>query len=494
MRRRLLALLTLGAVLAGLAVAGCGSSSAGAPANPTATSLSYFPSQTPFVITLATKPSASAKAEEQQLRAKLPQLGFAQAALMSKAQQLGINFNQDIRPLYANPIVFGDDSTSLNAFQDHFLAVWVTNDAGKLNALIKKGGHMQSAGSHDGAKLYTTAGGGALAVTGATVLLAKTTADLTAALDRHAAGGGITESQYSSAVSGLPQDAAIHLYGNLAAVLSTPKAAQARRVPWVAALRSYGATFGYSTSGVTIQFRLDTGGAALSPAQLPFAGGTTPAAVVNGLPVQVGLRDPSQVITFILGAVQAASPHSYAHYLKQADTFKRKTGVDVPSLASQFQGDLVVDSDTHTTLLRAGVTDPAQVAKVLNKAAAANGGGGPDKVRALGGGFYHLTESGREGLVALIGNQFVFGLAPKGGQLQPATLRAFASAPGAPIPGASGAFSFRLSLPQLLAITGAAAANPNPLAHEILGLLDDFSGSMTASAAALTGTATLALK
>ncbi len=112
----------------------------------------------------------------------------------------------------------------------------------------------------------------------------------------------------------------------------------------------------------------------------------------------------------------------------------------------------------------------------------------------LGGGFYHLTESGRDGLVALVGNQFVFGLAPKGGQLRPATLRAFASAPGTPLPGASGAFSFRLSLPQLLAITGAAAANPNPLAREILGLLGDFSGSMTASTAALTGTATLALK
>src|ERR1700733_4900551 len=178
MRRRMLAL-TLGAVLAGLAIAACGSSSPGAPANPTATSLSYFPAQTPFVLTLATKPGAQAKAEEQQLRQKLPQLTFAQGALMSKLQQVGINFNQDIKPLYANPIVFGDDSTSLAAFQDHFLVVWVTNDASKLNALIKKTGHLQSAGSHDGAKLYTTAGGGALAVTGPPVLLAKTTADLT---------------------------------------------------------------------------------------------------------------------------------------------------------------------------------------------------------------------------------------------------------------------------------------------------------------------------
>lgn len=488
-------LVALGAVLVGLVAAGCGSSSSGAPANPTATSLSYFPAQSPFVITLATKPSARAAAEESQLRQKLPLLSLAQGEVTSKLQQLGINLNQDIKPLYANPILLGDDSTSFNAFQDHFLIVWVTNSASKLDALIKKVGHLQSAGSHDGAKLYSTQGGGALAVTGPTVLFAKTTADLVAALDRHANGGGITTSQFDAAVSGLPQDAAVHLYGNLTSVLATPAAAQARRVPWVAALRSYGATFGYSTSGVTIQFRLDTGGASLSPSQLPFASGTAPAAVVNGLPIQVGLRDPSQVITFILGAEQASSPQSYAHFLKQKATFKRKTGIDVSTLAGQFQGDLVVDSDTHTTLIRAAVADPALVSRVFSKLAAARGGVGTTKLHPIGGGFYRLTESGRDGLLALLGNQLVFGLAPKGGQLRAATLRAFAAAPGAPLPGASGAFSFRLSLPQLLAITGASAsAGSNPLAREILGLLGDLSGSATATPAALTGSANLALK
>ncbi len=454
--------LTLGAVLAGLAIAGCGSSSPGAPANPTATSLSYFPAQTPFVHHAGHQAERPAKAEEQQLRQKLPQLTFAQGALMSKLQQVGINFNQDIKPLYANPVVFGDDSTSLARLP------------GPLPDRVghKRRQQAQRPDQEDrplavrrqprrGQALHRPRAAARWPSTGPTILFAKTTADLTGALDRHASGGGITESQYSSAVSGLPQDAAIHLYGNLAAVLSTPQAAQARRVPWVAALRSYGATFGYSTSGLTIQFRLDTGGASLSPSQLPFASGTTPAAVVNGLPIQVGVRDPSQIITFILGADQAASPQSYANYLKQEATFKRKTGVDVATLASQFQGDLVVDSDTHTTLLRAGVADPAVVAKLLNKAGRRpTADSGSTKVHPLGGGFYHLTESGRDGLLALIGNQLVFGLAPKGGQLRPATLRAFAAAPGTPLPGASGAFSFRLSLPQLLALTGAGRRTP----------------------------------
>lgn len=492
MRRRMLALI-LGVVLAGLVVVGCGSNSSGAPPNPMATSLSYFPAQTPFVLTLATKPSGQAKADEQQLLAKLPQLSFLQGEATAKLQQLGINFNQDVKPLYANPVVFGDDSTSLNAFQDHFLIVWVTNSASKLSGLVKKVGHVQAAGSHDGAKLYTSSGGGAIAIDGPTIVFAKSLADLTGALDRHAHGGGITESQYSTAVTGLPSDAAVHLYGNLASALSTPQAATARRVPWVAALRSYGATFGYSTGGLTVQFRLDTGGTALSAAQLPFASGTTPAAVVNGLPIQVGLRDPSQVITFILGAEQAASPQGYARFLEQEATFKGKTGVDVATLASQFQGDLVVDSDTHTTLVRASVADPAVVAKVLSKSAATNTGVGATKVQPLGGGFYHLTESGRDGLVALVGNQLVFGLAPKGGQIRSATLRAFAAAPGSPLPGASGAFSFRLALPQLLTLTGA-VGNSNPIVREILGLIGDLSGSSSVSTTALTGTATLALK
>ncbi|HEY3725813.1 MAG TPA: DUF3352 domain-containing protein, partial [Solirubrobacteraceae bacterium] len=293
MRRSLFLLVAVGVALA-MALSACGSSSSSGSSDPLQTTLSYFPAQTPFVLTVATKPSARAASQERQLEQRLPLLNFGKAALISRLQQVGINYNQDLKPLSGNPVAIGDPSTSIQAFRNDFLIAWVAKDAGKLNALLKKLGGLTAAGSHDGAKLYT-ASGAALGVTGATILFAKSMTDITSALDRHAHGGGVTPSQYSDAVSGLPPDAAIRIFGELAGALSTPQAAQARRVPWVAALRSYGATLGYSNSGLAINFRLDTGGRTLTQSQLPFATRATPASVVSGLPIQVGIVDPSQI-------------------------------------------------------------------------------------------------------------------------------------------------------------------------------------------------------
>jgi hypothetical protein len=492
MRRPLFLTLALGAVLA-LVLSACGSSSSSAPANPLQTTLSYFPSQTPFVLTVATKPSAQAASEEQQLQARLPVLGLGRAALISRLAQLGVNYNQDLKPLAGNPVAIGDPNPSIQAFRNEFLIVWMAKDASKLNALLKKLGGLTAAGSHDGAKLYR-ASSAALAVTGATILFSKSMADVTAALDRHEHGGGLTSSQYSNAVSGLPQDAAIHIFGDLTAALSTPQEAKARRIPWVAALRSYGATLGYSSSGLTIQFRLDTGGRTLTPSQVPLATGSTPANVVSGLPVQVGLVNPSQIFSFIEGAEQATSPLSYAKFLKQQAVVRRRTGIDINTLIAQFQGDLVMDSDTHTTLGRAGLRDPASVTRVLAKLASAKGGlGTGPSLQSLGGGLYTFQPPGRRVLFTVSANQLVFGFAAAGRQMQASTLRSFAAAPSAPLPGASGALSFRISLSQLLSLT-AGAQTATPLARQILGLLGDFSGSVAAAPSALTGKATLAIK
>jgi hypothetical protein len=479
-------------MLGAVALAGCGSSSSGAPADPLDTSLSYFPSRSPFVITLATKPSAQAAAEQKALQRRLPLASFGKAAVLSKLRQFGIDFDKDIKPLYGNPVAFGDASPSLQGFQNDFLIVWVTKDASKLQALLKKLRGLQSAGKRDGATLYSTSGA-AFAVTGPTIVFGKSVSDVSAALDRHAHGGGVTSAQYANAVSGLPLDASVHIFGDLTTALSTPPAAKARRVPWVAALRSYGVSTGYSAGGITFKFRLDTGGATLSPSQLPFATGSTPANVVAGLPIQAGIRNPSQIFSFAEAAERAASPQSYAKFLRQQATLRRKTGIDVNTLINQFQGDLVVDSDTHETLVRAGVGDPATVSQLLAKLAAAKGGlGNGSSLKPLGGGLYSFTTSGRSGLLTVTKNQLVFGIAPQGQQMKAATLKAFAAAPGAPITGASGAVSFRVAVDQLLALTIKQA--PNPVVREVLGLLGDFSGSMTAAPGAITGTAVLALK
>ncbi|HEY3728024.1 MAG TPA: hypothetical protein VGL51_12670, partial [Solirubrobacteraceae bacterium] len=204
--------------------------------------------------------------------------------------------------------------------------------------------------------------------------------------------------------------------------------------------------------------------------------------------------DPSRIFSFVESAEQAASPQSYARFLNRQAVVRRRTGVDINTLISQFQGDLVVDSDTHTTLGRAGLRDPATVSRLLAKLAAAKSGfSGGSALQSLGGGLYTFQPPGRRALFTVSGNQLVFGLAPAGAQMKASTLRSFAAAPGAPLPGASGALSFRISLAQLLSLT-AGAQTATPLGRQILGLLGDFRGTVTAAPSALTGSATLAIK
>ena len=74
----------------------------------------------------------------QALLHRFPTVTLGEAALMAKLEQLGINYDNDIRPLFGNPVVVGVATSSAPAPELSFLVVWVTKDAGKLNALIKK--------------------------------------------------------------------------------------------------------------------------------------------------------------------------------------------------------------------------------------------------------------------------------------------------------------------------------------------------------------------
>src|SRR2546421_6644940 len=129
--RRLLPIVLLTAI----AVAGCGSSSSGS-ASPAKTELSYFPQGSPFVMSIATDPNSAAIKNTEALIGHFPLATFGESALMAKLQQLGINYQSDIRPLFGNPIMFGvtGESFSSHSVGSAFLAVWQTKDAGKLTS------------------------------------------------------------------------------------------------------------------------------------------------------------------------------------------------------------------------------------------------------------------------------------------------------------------------------------------------------------------------
>jgi hypothetical protein len=438
------------------------------------------------VLTVETDANGSAIKGVNQLLSKFPLASLGEAALKSKLQQAGVNYDSDIQPLLGNPIAFGATGSTLSGpAKNDFVFVWVTKDADKLKSLIKKIPNLKSAGSHDGATLYT--GSACLAVDGATLVLAPTLPQVQAALDRHANGGGVTSSQYSQAFSGIPSDGVVKVFGNLTAILSGPNAAKARQIPWVAAFKGYAASVNASSSGLSFNYRLDTTGASLTSAQLPFAPGTTAPTFAGDAPITFAIHNPSQIATFVESAAQITSPGSFGTFLKRQAAIRAKTGTDINALLKQLTGDLIIASDTKTTIGRAQVSDPAAARATLSKLASARGVfARGTNVRRVGD-FYAVTDAnGSTVLLGIVGNQLVVGKA------SPAALRAFAAAPTTPAVGAKGTVAFRIALVDILRLS--LRGSLPPAVAPILNSLGDITGWAASSTSGVTGSATLAVK
>ncbi len=486
MRRLVFAALAVVAV--GLVI-GCGSSSTSGAPSPTVQTLSYFPSTAPFVLTVQTDPHASGAKDRQTLERRFPQSALLQTALFAQLAKLGIDYNKDIKPLYGNPIAVGLLRTQSATTQTPFLGVWITRSQSALATLVKKlGASLHSSGTHDGAKLYS-GGGGSLAIDGPTVLLARTPQDIETALDRHKNGQGISAADYAALTSGLPSGSLVQMFGDLAQVLSTPQAAKARQIPWVAAIKGYGVAITATAKAIAIHFHIDTTGRPLSASQLPLAAGASSPGVASSAPLQMGLRNLIQPIQFLESAVQATTPGQYATFTRRVSRLKRRAGFDLNAFIATLTGTFDISSDTKTTIARVGVANPAAVKTMISKLvvtpslAFAKG----TKISALGGGLYELREaSGTKLTLGVVADQLLAGKAT------PAEIRAFARAPTSTVPGATGAASFRVGLVELLHIT--LKRTPSPAAQQLLGLLGDLTGSVSATPSGMSGTATLALK
>lgn len=481
---RLLAAVAAAAVAA-LAIAACGGSGASG-SSPSSEALSYFPASSPLVMTIATDPHSQAIKQAMALEHRFPAYTAAATALFAQMSRMGIDYNKDVRPLFGNPVALGAAGASglsgAGAGAKHFLVAWVTKSASALARLIGKLHHIHTVGSHDGAKLYSN-GSSIAAVDGATVLVSGSVADIDAALDRHAHGSGLTSADVARETTGLPSGGLITVFGDLSGALSSSQAATARKVPWVAAIRGYGVSINAAQSGLHLSYHIDTGGRSLSVSQLPIASGTTAPGLAGSMPVQASLRDPGQTINFILSAIQATNPAEYQKLIGDEAALKLATGIDVNSQIAALSGNLNLESDGHTTLVRIQLTNPSSFSTMLSKLAGASAltGGG---LRSLGGGFYSV-QAGKRVTVGVVGNQLVAGNAT------PAQLTAYAGATASASPGA-GAVAFRIALPQLVAL--ALHGAPGPAEQQVLRLLGDVTGSLQSSTGGLTGTASLGLR
>jgi hypothetical protein len=492
MRRALVPVLV--AVGFSFVAAGCGAARSSSTGSPLGTELSYLPNGSLLVATIATDPQGTAAQNLTGFLGAIPIAKFAIAGLEQNLASHGLSYQREIEPLFGNPIVFGalTVSTGSPLSGSSFVAAWITKSQSTLDGLIKSLPHARAIGSADGATLYRR-GSTTMAVDGATVVLGSSLAQVKAALDRHAHGGGMTAADFSKAIGNLPPNTLVQAVGTLSSVLGSPGAGSAEHIPWVGAIRGYAASLSATSTGLSLQFRLDTSGGSLTAADLPIASGTGPPELAGTLPIVVGVRDPAQTIAFAEAIERSVAPAAYARFTRRQSAARRTTGVDLNTFASLLTGNLIVESDGHTTIGRAEVSDPARAARELAKLLGVVRDLLPTAtgVTRQPGGFYAIKNARGQALeLGLVGREFVAGVA------KPAQLKAFATAPAAPAPNAQGPIAVRISLLALLGFAGGNAAPTSTLglAGSFLSGLGNVTGSASATRNALTGDLELRLK
>lgn len=492
MRLRLLSLLVLALLGAGL-LAACGGSSGGSTDNPRAKVLSFFPKDSAFVGLIQTDPNNPQIKNALALVKKFPGggliLGRAQDSLESSGK---VSYKKDVRPILGNQLAIGAASLAdLNS--NKIVLALVAKDKGKLSKLVdkaKKDG-SKSDGDHKGYKLYRD-NNTEIGVNGDTVVLGDSKAVLQSAIDK-SAGGGLGESDFDGAVGSLDKNALLVGYGDATALLKSPRAQKAITVPWVAALKKYAFAASATSQGLKLGFRLDTSGKSLQEADLPMASGPQPPEISSATPLRVGLRDPAHTLEFAQAVAKIVNPSSFGQFSAAKSVIRGRTKVDLDKdLVGGLAGSAIVRSDLSKFVFSSDLLSPAAMRTTLARLAplAANAIEGAGlagaKVSKAGNGFYTVSQAGRAvGAYGVVGQRFVAGNASV------ADVRSAGTESVAPAQGAKGALAAVLQ-GQLLRKLIASGANLGPLALA-LGSIGDINGWVSADTKQLLGEFTLAV-
>jgi hypothetical protein len=434
MRRALIVL-----VAAGLAAlpAGCG----GSHEKPLDEALGYLPKDTAFVVAIDTDTRGDQYKKLGRLVRRFPFGEQVVDSLKGEFERTSqVDFDRDVKPLLGNEFVVG--STSRGSFAEgsvgkSFLGAIKTKDGDKLKDLAKRTGATKQ-GGRDGATIYRDKQGTDFAIKGDTLVVAGSRSQLEDAVARRSGHKGLTRESFDGGVQGVPATALIRGFVDVGGLLrSRRRAAQALRVPWVAALRSFGFSARAENDGVAVDFNLRTDRSKLRPDQLPLATGQgAPPIVRRPGEISIGIQNPGQLVDFGLGAARAASPQFAAgrRQLEQA------LGIDLKrDLADQLSGAGSLNVTTGGGFsARADVRDPVAVKRTLRKLAAQlpafvkSSGGGPVALTPVGGGLYSLSLPKQQPVVlGVIGRRLV-------AATDQARARRFATARAQASPGAKG--------------------------------------------------------
>jgi hypothetical protein len=396
--RRLIA--TVLAVSA-LAAAGCGGGDSGSPLD---TALSYLPRDAPFAVAIDTDVDGD---QYGALRSLLDHFAFGgeiEDRLREQIEQSadGVSYEDDVRPLLGNPFVVGATSAEdITANAGGFVAAVQAADGDALDDLVAKL-KARETGEASGATLYESEGS-VFAVEDDVVVLAGDRRRLTQALERADGDDHFDEESFEEGLDGLPDEALARVYADVGALLrGDPGSVAARKIKWVAALRTLGLTATARRDSVEIDFRLRTDGDELTEEDLPIAPGEdAPGVIENEGEVGLGIRDLAHIVRFAERSGQAIDPAAYGDYARAKKTIDTQLGV---SLDDDLVGQLTRDVSASVALdgrfgVRAELEDPQAFERTLAKVSdvlpsfAQGAGFGRVQLTKPGGGqdFYALT-------------------------------------------------------------------------------------------------------
>lgn len=465
--------------------AGCGGGSSDNGKSPLDNALGYLPKSAPVVFALDTDLNDGQWKSLTANVKKFPFAGQVENSLKTSISNAGLSYDEDIKPLLGNELVASAPTVQATVGSNsQAVAATQVSDKGKLSNLLSHSKDLSKDGSSNGATLYrANTGGTELAQDGDVLVIASTKQQAAAALQQRGRDDRLTEHTFNTNLSGLPSDALIRGYVDAQGLINgSPGTLTARKVKWVAALRTVGFTLSSQDDGLAVDFDAKTDPSQLSDSDLPIASGdASPRVSTTAGEIGVGIRGLDQTERFAESVAQVVSPASYSNFVRSKKQLSSRLGLDVDKdLIGQLSGNasFAFDLAGHFAM-RAEPKDPAAFKRTLARFARvapqfAQGAGLHGAKLTPAGGLYKLTDrNGKTVYYGMVGK--VFALSDSA-----ARLAQIASASPQAVPGAKGAVAINADIGKLVAQIIAQAAGG--------GLGGAFGGSLvTAPLGSLTG-------
>lgn len=328
-------------------------------------------------------------------------------------EELGLDFDRDVRPLLGNRLVIG--LTGLGETDGVLGAIEVSDPARLL--LLTPSGAVTPAGQSGGVPLFRLGDYAWAAVREDELVLADSRETLVAGLARRTGGTGLGETELERRIGDLPRPSFVRGYVSSATVLAVSDEPGIERLPWVAALRTVGFTASAAGEALSAEAAANTDPSGLATADLPLAPGPeSPSLVRTGAGGSAfGLRDPAQVARFLAAEARIGQQRG-----------RRRVDGDTRDLVALLGSSAVVTEDgAGRVASRTEVTDPKAFGDLLRPPSAGAfgilaelglladvvGPGRRASIRPLRGrkDLYVLTAPGQRVVFGLVGARFVTG-------------------------------------------------------------------------------------